>query len=177
MLTEVVVFFYGLVDVPGAFEVFGEDYQIAWAEAYRILAISNRYLAFQQEAGFFFGVCPVEGAGFALPDRPGLAGRGLFFRWLFDDNILNSRHISFLLSTGGLESAGSILLSTPLDRRKRLYLTGSTTHNYTAGRIFLNGRDEFSWKVGGESHRFTVNYWPSYLTFRLEGIELWSRDN
>jgi len=45
-LSEVVVLRYGFGNVPGAFEVLGENHEIAGAETYRIRAVRDRYFAF-----------------------------------------------------------------------------------------------------------------------------------
>ena len=47
VLAEVVVLCYGFVDVPGALELLGEDHEVTGAEAYRIIAVRNRYFAFE----------------------------------------------------------------------------------------------------------------------------------
>jgi len=46
-LSEVVVFCYGFLDVPGALEVLWEDDKVARAETYRIFAIRDRDFAFK----------------------------------------------------------------------------------------------------------------------------------
>ena len=97
LLSEVVVFFDGFLDVPGALEVLGENDQIARAETHRILAVfvRNGYFAFEQKAGFLLCILPVEGAGLAFPDWPGLAGFDFLVRGFFHNHIFNGRHSVF----------------------------------------------------------------------------------
>ena len=73
-LAEVIVLFHGFLDIPVAFEAFGEDHKVARAETDGIFAVRNRNFTLDQKAGFLLCVNPVEIAGTARPDRPGLAG-------------------------------------------------------------------------------------------------------
>jgi hypothetical protein len=91
-LSEVVVLFNGFFDLPGALKAVRKDHVIALAETYRIRAIGYRYAAFNQKAGFLLRVLPVEGAWFAVPDGPGLAGFGFGIRGLFDNYIFYGGH-------------------------------------------------------------------------------------
>ena len=53
-------------------------------------------IAFDDEACFFFGVCPVERFGFAFPCRPGLADFFFFFGWFSYYHIFDGRHTNLL---------------------------------------------------------------------------------
>lgn len=96
ILAEVVMLFHGFGDTPGALKAIRENYKVTGAEGYRICAVSNRYPAFKHKAGFLFSVSPIEGAGFALPDRPGPAVCSFGVRGFFDDDIFYSRHFVLL---------------------------------------------------------------------------------
>lgn len=93
---EVVMLCHGLLDVPGTFQVFGENHEVAGPESNGILAVRDCYLAFYQKAGFLFGVGPVEGAGVAFPYRPDLASFDFLLGRLSDNNISDSGHFVFL---------------------------------------------------------------------------------
>jgi hypothetical protein len=92
------MFFHGLFDLPFAFEVNGEDDEIAGAEADRIFAVGYGDVTLEYQAGFLFGVCPVEFARLTGPYRPGFAEFLFLFGWLSHHNIFRGRHISLLYS-------------------------------------------------------------------------------
>jgi hypothetical protein len=90
------MFFDGLLDLPFAFEVNGEDDEITGAEADGLFAVGYGYVTLKYQAGFLFGVCPVEFARLAGPNRPGFAGFFFFFGGLSHHNVFYRRHISLL---------------------------------------------------------------------------------
>jgi hypothetical protein len=71
---EVVVFFYGFSDVPGAFQILRENDEVTRAETYRIFVVRYCYLALDYKTGLLFGVLPVESALLTFPDWPGQSG-------------------------------------------------------------------------------------------------------
>ena len=93
MLPEIVVLFDSLFDLPFTFEVNGEDDEIAGAEADGLFAVGYGDVALKYQAGFLFGVCPVEFTGLAGPDGPGFAGFLFLFGGLSHHNVFCRRHI------------------------------------------------------------------------------------
>src|SRR5215470_10227769 len=70
-LAELVVLSHGLVDVPGAAQSLGKGDQIALADLHFALVSLDRYLSFQEIAGFLLVVVPVKSRPFLCPDWPG----------------------------------------------------------------------------------------------------------
>lgn len=68
------MFFDWFFDVPGAFEVHREDYEVARAKTDRIFIVSNRDFTINNQTSLGLGIGPVKGAGLAFPDWPGFAG-------------------------------------------------------------------------------------------------------
>ena len=88
--------FDGLFDLPFAFEVNGEDDKIAGAEADGFFAVGYGYIALKYQAGFLFGIGPVEFARLAGPNRPGPAFLLFLFAGLSHHNVFCRRHIALL---------------------------------------------------------------------------------
>src|SRR3989344_7370869 len=65
----------GLLDDPGAAEALGKGYEVALSDADGARGGLHRYVAFEEVAGFFGIVMPVEARGFFRPDRPGLSAQ------------------------------------------------------------------------------------------------------
>ncbi len=88
--------FDGFFDFPFTLEVNGEDDEIAGAETNGEFAVGYGYVALKYEAGFLFGICPVEFARLAGPDGPGFAEFFFIFGGLSHQYVFGRRHISLL---------------------------------------------------------------------------------
>lgn len=92
------MFFDRFVDLPGAFEVAGEDNEVTRTEGDGGFAVRDGDFAFKDEAGFLFGVGPVEGRGLAVPYRPVFAGFRFLLGRLSYDDVFDGRHRLILVN-------------------------------------------------------------------------------
>ncbi len=100
------MFFDRFVDLPCAFEVGWENHKVARAEGDGGFPVGDGDFAFEDEAGFLFGVGPLEGRGLAVPYRPVFAGfRFRLCRFSYY-NVFDGRHRLILIPDNPLRCKG-----------------------------------------------------------------------